>query len=128
MHHFLSATLDCPKDQAKIYEWAREEFTETDDGEREPTNPIKFPLDGVNVTVHGSRAKITLARPGKADLVLDRLVGAQIEQVRGNPKAWTLTGQSERLYLQRIDPADAGVTFTVRDHEAAVGSVSTGLA
>lgn len=126
----MSATIDCQKDQAKIYEWARGEYSPADeDGNTEPINPIKFPLQDVNITVHGSRAVISITRPGQADLILDRLVRATIEQAgRGGSKTWTLAGQSERLYMANIDPADAGVTFGIKEWEAAVGSVSSGLA
>ncbi len=108
------ATIDCPKDQRKIYEHVR-----GDD------DPISFPLHGVQVTHNGGRAAITIPVPGKAAFVLDRIKCQEPEKnTRGKQTTWTLTGASERLYMQGINPEDAAVTFTVTEYEAGLGSVS----
>lgn len=115
------ATIDCPRDQRKLYEYARQEFD--DDGN--PINPIQFPLKGVQVAHNGGRASITIPRPGKAAFVLDRIKCSEPERSqRGDKITWTITGSSERVYRQGINPADAIVTFTVTDYDGGLGSVS----
>lgn len=116
------ATIDCSRDQRKIYEAARGEFD--DDGK--VVNPIKFPLQGVQVVHNGGRASITIPEPGKAAFVLDRIKCGEPERNdRAGKTTWTITGASERLYRQGINPVDASVTFTISEWDGGVGSVST---
>lgn len=115
------ATIDCDRDQRKLYEAARGRFD--DDGKI--VDPIKFPLRGVQVAHNGGRASITIPSAGAAAFVLDRIKCSEPERNdRGGKVTWTITGASERLYRQGINPADATVTFTVTEYEGGLGSVS----
>lgn len=123
MLHLQGATIDCPKDQAKIYEHARGH-----DADGKPVDPIKFPLKGVQITHNGGRAVIQIPQVGKAAFVLDRIKCSEPERiVRGGKTVWTIAGASERLYLQSINPEDATVSFTITDYDGGVGSASFGV-
>lgn len=118
MLHFMDVTIDCDDDTAKTYEHILGEDT-----------PLKFPLRGCQVTHHGGRAVISRQQVddrGRATraLIIDRLRAAEPAPAgRGDTTAYTLSGQSEKLYSQGVNPADATVTFTISDWGASAGSV-----
>lgn len=112
MDTWYDVTVDCDKDTAKIYEWARGETDE--DGQ--PVNPLRFPLEGCMVIHNGSRARITIDRPGRSALIIDRLIQAPEPTQNGRDgRSWTLSGRSERLYNQNVKPEDCEVSFTLKE-------------
>lgn len=121
MQQFWDVTVNCDKETAKIYEWARGEFAADD----KPTNPITFPLEGCTVTHNGSRAVISLPRPGGRALILDRLINADEPTESGRDgKTRVVSGQSERLYMQGINPEDGVVSFTLKMSENSAAHLS----
>lgn len=115
MLHFMDVTINCDDDTAKTYEHIL--------GEGKPE--LKFPLKGCQVTHHGGRAVISLAQPGRKALIIDRLrAGEPTEGTHGKESTYTLSGSSEKLYMQGVNPEDANVTFVITDWKASAGSVA----
>ena len=118
---FHNATVDCDKDTAKVYEWALGE----EDGDGNPTNPIKFPLGGTTIQHFGGRAQISIPRPGKAALILDRIKASEPQQSTNKGQTvYLLSGSSEHLYMQGIGPEDGQVSFTITEWSAGEGTVT----
>lgn len=127
MFLFEDATINCSKDTAKIYEWALGHFAQrdvldadgnkigTEDDPSKPIDPIRFPLSGVHIVQHGNRATISIPRPGRAAFELDRLVrcAEPKKTVQDGEEVFTIGGESERLFRQGVNPADAQVDFVI---------------
>lgn len=113
---FHNATIDVDKDSRKAYEFA----PVLDEGES-----LQFPLGGVTVKHFGGRAEIMLpARPGEAGRVLDRYQAGEpvMTQTKGK-SVYTLTGDSEMLYMAGVGAEQLTVTVTITEWSSEQGSV-----
>lgn len=110
---FFNATIDCDKETAKVYEY---KFGEDD--------PLEFPLSGVQITQFGGRIVVQIPTPGAPAKVIDRLKGSEPTQQTSKGKTvYSVSGGSEHLYMQGVDPEHATVQFTITEWEAGAGSV-----
>lgn len=122
------ATIDCPREQRDVYEWAYGDFETDDEGKRIldddklpiPINPIRFPLRGTTIIHNGSRTIISIPRGGGADFRIDELSkSAEPKRAsKGAKDVYNLGGISDRLLRQNIELDTAHVTFTVTNWRA----------
>lgn len=118
---FHNATVDCDVDTAKIYEFAIvDKFKELG----LPADDVDFPLGGVTVTHMGGRAVLNIPVPGHADVIIDRIRASEPkQQTSGGREVYLLTGSSELLYMQGVDPEHGQVSFTITEWSAMSGTL-----
>lgn len=104
--HLIDAVVECDPETAQIYEM------------EDPDNPLEFPLARCIVHHTGDRASIQVQRTGQKARYIDRLINAPAPEKStsrdGETDTYVFTGQSEKLYLQGVNPEDGVVTFRVK--------------
>lgn len=125
-----NATIDCSKEQAAAYEWARGEYevvvvavdpdTDAETKEERPINPIRFPLRGALITHSGGRTIISLPAGEAAAFRLDEIAKSAEpkKESKGRRDIYTVSGTSMRLLRQNIAVEHAQVTFTIAEWDA----------
>lgn len=123
-----NATVDCDKELAEVYEWARGEYQLDDQGNRVlddnklpiPVNPIRFPLRGCLITNTGNRTVISVPTVEGPNFRLDELIKSPEpkKQTKGRKDIYTITGASTRLARQNVAMEHAQVMFNISDWDA----------
>ncbi len=119
---FHNATVDCDADTAKIYEYALvDKFKHLG----LPSDDVEFPLGGVTVNHMGGRAELKIPVPGHPAVIIDRIRASEPkQQTSGGRDVYLLTGASELLYMQGVDPEHGQVSFTITEWSAQSGTLA----